>query len=144
MPSVTLTADNLAGATYNWSTGSTSATATVTAIGTYTVTVTSARGCTKTATATVTTVGINDVEQTVQTIRLNPNPNNGLTVLEVSASSSSEVAIRVVDVTGRELVMMNKELITGVNQIGINTSDFANGLYFVSVNNKVVRMVVNK
>ena len=44
LPSLTLTADNIAGATYNWSNGSNTATATAIAAGTYTVTVTSALG----------------------------------------------------------------------------------------------------
>jgi hypothetical protein len=148
LPSVTLTADNIAGATYAWSTGSTTATATATTAGIYTVTVTSARGCTSVHTANVGSVGIEDINSAIQNINVFPNPNSGLATLVVSAASSADAVITVSDIMGRLMIMMNKELANGVNQITIRTTDFASGLYFINVKNgtenKVVRMVVNK
>lgn len=148
LPSATLTASNIAGASYNWSTGAATAAATVTTAGTYTVTVTSARGCTKTQSINVIATGVNEIANTIQNVRLFPNPNNGLATLEISTSYSSEAVITVSDMIGRELMLMNKELAIGTSNIAINTSEFAGGVYFVNVKcgtqNNVVRMVVNK
>ncbi len=145
---VTLTADNIAGASYNWSTGGATAAVTVTAPGTYTVTVTNARGCQKTQTATVLSTGVEDLNSTVQHVRLYPNPNNGSATIEIGTSVASDAVISITDLTGRNVMMMNKELANGINLVAINTADFAGGVYFVNVNNgtenKVVRMVVNK
>lgn len=145
---VTLTADNIAGASYNWSTGGNTAAVTVTAPGTYTVTVTNARGCQKTQTATVLSTGVEDLNSTVQHVRLYPNPNNGSATIEIGTSVASDAVISITDLTGRNVMMMNKELANGINLVAINTADFAGGVYFVNVNNgtenKVVRMVVNK
>jgi hypothetical protein len=145
---VTLTADNVAGASYNWSTGGSTAAVTVTAPGTYTVTVINARGCQKTQTATVLSTGVEDLNSTVQHVRLYPNPNNGSATIEIGTSVASDAIISITDLTGRNVMMMNKELANGINLVAINTADFAGGVYFVNVNNgtenKVVRMVVNK
>ncbi len=147
LPSLTLTADNIAGAIYNWSTGGNSPSVTVSAAGTYTVTVTTARGCTKTQSVTVTPTGINSIS-TLRGISLTPNPNKGLANLQISVAEITEATITVTDITGKEIVVLNKELAGVSNTISINTSHFANGIYFVTVRNKsenkVVRMAVNK
>lgn len=147
LPSITLTADNVAGATYAWSDGGTSAATTATTAGTYTVTVTSSRGCVKTQSSTVISTGINEVSN-INSVHLFPNPNNGFATLEITANNSSEVNVQVTDITGRTVTMFNKELSSGKNSIALNTADYAGGIYFVTVKtsteNKVVRMVVNK
>ncbi len=145
---VTLTADNVNGATYNWSNGGNTAAITVTAPGQYTVTVTNARGCQQVQNSTVLSTGIEDFSSTVQHIRLFPNPNNGSATLEIGTNASSEATISITDVMGRNVFMMNKELNNGISLISLNTSEFAGGVYYVTVKNgvenKVVRMVVNK
>lgn len=147
LPSMTLTADNVAGATYAWSNGGTSASTTATTAGTYTVTVTSSRGCVKTQTSTVISTGINEVSN-INNVHLFPNPNNGFATLEITANNSSEVNVQVTDITGRAVTMFNKELTSGKNLIALYTTEYAGGIYFVTVKtsteNKVVRMVVNK
>lgn len=148
LPSLTLTATDINGASYNWSTGGNTNAITVTAAGSYTVTVYSARGCNRSQTVNVTSTGINEVAGNIQAVRLFPNPNNGLATLEISTSTNSEAVITVTDMIGREVMQMNKELTNGTHNITINTSEFAGGIYFVNVRsgseNKVVRMVVNK
>lgn len=145
---VTLTADNINGATYNWSTGGNTAAVTVTTPGQYTVTVTNARGCQKTVVANVVSTGVEDLNSTVQHVRLFPNPNNGSATIEIATSTNADAIINITDLTGRTVLMMNKELNNGVTLVTVNTADFAGGVYFVNVNNgsenKVVRMVVNK
>ncbi len=147
LPALTLTADNVPGATYAWSDGGTSAATTATTAGTYTVTVTSSRGCVKTQTSTVLGTGINEVSN-INSVQLFPNPNNGFATLQITANNSSEVNIQLTDITGRTVSMYNNELTSGKNSIALNTAEYADGIYFVTVKtsteNKVVRMVVNK
>lgn len=148
LPSLTLTASNIAGATYSWSTGDNTAATTVIAEGTFTLTVTNARGCEKVETVTVTSTSVKNVENTIQNIRLFPNPNNGLATLEVFTAKNTSATISVLDMTGRVLTQINTEINSGSNQVELNTSTFAAGLYLVNVNigaeQKIVRMSVSK
>lgn len=144
---ITLTANNIPGATYNWSTTETTNAITVTSDGTYTLTVTSPRGCKKEVSAVVNSVGIKEISN-INSLNVVPNPNNGLATLEISTLASSEVSIHIVDVTGKELMNLNRELVSGRNQISINTSSFAAGIYLVYVKSNVqsqaIRIVVKR
>ncbi len=119
--------------------------------GTFTVTLTATNGnCTDVSTSTVTITGVSvqEVVRTIENIRLFPNPNNGSATLEIATTNSSDIEVAIMDVTGRTITLMNKELNSGINFLSINTEEFAGGIYFVSVRNgsenNVVRMVVNK
>lgn len=148
LPSLTLTASNLPGATYSWSTGDNAAATTVAAEGTFTLTVTNARGCQKVETVSVTSTSVKNVENTIQNIRLFPNPNNGLATLEVFTAKNTTATISVLDMTGRVLTQINSEITSGANQVELNTTTFSAGLYLVNVNigaeQKIVRMSVSK
>jgi hypothetical protein len=145
---LTLTASNLTGATYSWSTGDNVAATAVIAEGVYTLTVTSARGCQKVETVTVVSSSVKNIENTIQDIRLFPNPNNGLATLEVFTAKNTAAVISVLDMTGRVLAQINTEINSGSNQVELNTSTFAAGFYLVNVNigaeQKIVRMSVSK
>ena len=147
LPSLTLTASNINGATYNWSTGATTNAITVATAGQYTVTVTRARGCNRSQTVTVQGTGVVEVAENIAGVRLYPNPNNGFATLEIASNNSNEAVISMYDMIGREVMLLNAHL-TGTNHIELNTTEFAGGVYFVNVRsgaeNKVVRMVVNK
>lgn len=143
-----LTAGTPSGAwTYNWSTGATTSNITVTTAGTYTVTVTSARGCTATGSLNA-TVGINEVISNINSLSLFPNPTNNGATLEISTKEAAEVTVAVSDVTGRVMSLNNEQLVSGLNRVAINTTEFAGGIYLVSVKNgadaKTIRLVVNK
>ena len=155
--SIAFTNTSTDAATYNWSFGdnqtSTSASPvhTYNQNGVYTVTLTATNGnCTDVFTAQVTVVGVSvdEVPNTINNIRLFPNPNNGVATLEIGASENADVVISIADVTGRTISSFNTEVNNGTNLVAINTGEFAGGIYFVSVRNgmqnNVVRMVVNK
>jgi len=148
LPSLTLTASNLAGATYSWSTGDNTASTIVTAEGTFTLTVTNARGCQKVETVSVTSTSVKNTENTLQNIRLFPNPNNGLATLEVFTAKNALATISVLDITGRVLTQIGKEVTSGSNQVELNTASFTAGLYLVNVNigseEKIIRMSVSQ
>jgi hypothetical protein len=79
---------------------------------------------------------------------LYPNPNNGLATLEVTTTKNTTATISILDMTGRVLTQINTEINSGSNQVELNTSTFAAGLYLVNVNigaeQKIVRMSVSK
>jgi hypothetical protein len=142
---------------YNWNFGdnqsSTQAnpTHTYTQNGTYTVTLTATNGnCTDVFTTqiTITGVGITDVVKSIESVRLFPNPNTGLALLEINSNTTTNVTISILDLTGKEIHAMNNELLSGNNQLQISTAEFAQGIYFVRVSNgteaRMIRMVVNK
>lgn len=147
LPSVTLTADNVAGATYAWSNGGNTAATTVTTAGTYTVTVTSARGCVKTQSTDVLPLGINETSLEMG-VQLFPNPNSGEATLKVSVKENTMAAISVCDVTGRIMLNNSMQLVSGMNNIPLNTKEFADGIYFVNIGSengsKTVRMAVSR
>jgi PKD repeat protein len=145
------------GSTYNWDFGngqsSTNASPThvYTQNGSFTVTLVANNGtCSSTSTGTVSIIGVglNDVENAIEAISLYPNPNNGLASLEVTTTKNTTVIISVLDMTGRVLTQINTEINSGSNQVELNTSTFAAGLYLVNVNigaeQKIVRMSVSK
>lgn len=142
---------------YNWTFGDGSSSTqqnpvhTYNGNGTFTVTLTATNGnCTdvSSSTVTITNVSVQEVVRTIENIRLFPNPNTGSATLEIATTNSSDVEVAIMDVTGRTITLMNKELNSGINFLSINTEEFAGGIYFVSVRNgsenNVVRMVVNK
>ncbi|MCW5907832.1 MAG: PKD domain-containing protein [Chitinophagales bacterium] len=142
---------------YNWNFGnnqsSTQAnpTHTYTQNGTYTVTLTATNGnCTdvKTMQITITGVGFEEVTNNIESIRLFPNPNNGLATLEINSNAAATVTVSVMEITGKEISSTNVDVVSGNNQMQISTADFAQGVYLVRIANgaeaRMVRMVVNK
>ncbi len=142
---------------YNWNFGngqtsnSVSPTHTYTANGTYTVTLTATNGnCTDVTTGTVTIVGVGveEVANTIENIRLYPNPNSGTATLELSTSTNSEVQLSILDLAGRNLLSQVQQLSSGTNSIQINTTEFSAGVYFIQLQsgtiNKSVRMIVSQ
>ena len=148
LPSLILTPTALSGATYNWSTGATTQTVTVAVAGTYTLTVTSAKGCVKILSTNIIPSSINDVANTIKTVRLFPNPNTGLATLQIASTNTINATITVSDVTGRDMTTFTKELNNGTNNITILTTDYAAGMYLVTVKNgaesNTLRMFVSK
>jgi len=60
-----------------------------------------------------------------------PNPAKGSIKLEYNATSNNTVTIKVIDVTGKASIIMNRSVITGKNTITANVGNLTNGLYFV-------------
>ena len=60
-----------------------------------------------------------------------PNPAKGTVKLEYNAGNNATVTIKVLDVTGKTSMIMNRAVIAGKNTITANVSSLTNGLYFV-------------
>jgi len=154
---VTFTSNTTDATAYNWTFGDGSSISsqnpvhTYTSNGTFTVTLTATNGnCTDvtSSSVTITGVGVQEIVRTIENIRLFPNPNNGNATLEISSTDVTDAVVSILDVTGRTISTVYKELNSGINFISINTEEYAGGIYFVNIRNgnenNVVRMVVNK
>jgi PKD repeat protein len=145
------------GVSYNWNFGNGQSSTvanpvhTYSSNGTFTVTLTATNGnCTDVTTGTVTIVGVSveEVANTIENIRLFPNPNNGSATLELSTATNGEVQLNILDLSGRNLLSEVQQLTSGTNTIQINTTEFSAGIYFIQLQNgtfkKSVRMVVSQ
>ncbi|HLW39543.1 MAG TPA: T9SS type A sorting domain-containing protein, partial [Brumimicrobium sp.] len=78
-----------------------------------------------------------------------PNPFSNETTVQFTLKDASEVSYTVVDVTGKVVATANEgQLMAGVNEITIDGSSFANGVYYLNLtagnSNVTHKMVVNK
>jgi len=84
------------------------------------------------------TTGINTVSENIPvTTRLNqnyPNPFNPVTRISFDVSRAGNVAIKVFDVTGREVqTLVNESLNPGAYSVTFNGSTLSSGVYFYSM-----------
>jgi hypothetical protein len=119
--------------------------------GNFTVTLTATNGgCTDVSTGTVNIIGVGlkEVTSAVESIRLFPNPNNGVATLQIFSSNAEVVELSLTDLSGKVLLNNTLDLTSGTNQFNINTSDFGAGIYLMQIRNAAfhqsLRMVVNQ
>jgi hypothetical protein len=63
-----------------------------------------------------------------------PNPTNGSTSINFELKNTSNVAMQVVDVTGKVMFSSNEGVKTaGAHTISLNAAAFANGMYYVTI-----------
>jgi Concanavalin A-like lectin/glucanases superfamily/Secretion system C-terminal sorting domain len=130
--------------TYTWNTGSNLTTISVspTTTTTYTLMGTDANGCMGSTSITQnvsTCTGILVAEALEATLRLYPNPNNGLFTIELNTNSK----VIITNALGQEF--MNADFPSGNYNIALNE---ANGIYFIKVisgnTQTTKRLVINK
>ena len=79
-------------------------------------------------------VGLNDANGVIAQSMLYPNPAVDMTTLAINANNASKAEIVVVDMLGRVAMNLGSyNLVSGDNNITINTSNLAEGTYFVRV-----------
>lgn len=124
---------------------------TYSANGSYTVTLTATNGgCTDVTTGSVNIIGVSveDITSAVESIRLFPNPNNGVATLQIFSSDAEVVNVTLTDLSGRVLMNQALELTSGTNNHTIQTSEFGAGIYLLQISNEAIRqslrMVVNQ
>ena len=83
-------------------------------------------------------VSINDL---TKSLKVYPNPNNGLFTLEVQNKTATDLNITVSNIQGQEVYRNFVKSVINHNE-NINLSDFGNGLYFLKVNEKVTKLIV--
>jgi hypothetical protein len=77
-----------------------------------------------------------------------PNPATGTVKLEYNATNNNTIIIKVIDVTGKTSLIMNRSVTTGKNTVTANVSNLANGIYFVQFINgssvQTKKLIINK
>ena len=116
--------------------------------GTYSVTLTVTNECGSDThgplPVTVVNAGIEEAAGNLQ-VSLFPNPTDGLFTVTVDGLGSAATVLTVIDVTGK--VVTTHNLPAGVNQVTLDATEFASGVYSVKISNselqKVIRLVRN-
>lgn len=77
--------------------------------------------------------GVED-NQTSFGVNVYPNPANDLLAIVLNLKQSSKVTTEVLNSLGQVVYSANQGQVSGVRNLQINTSEFANGIYFVRIN----------
>ncbi len=78
---------------------------------------------------------------TVAEIKLYPNPLSSFFTLEIYSDQINTQTIRLTDMLGKILINESKSLLPGSNTFTYNLSDYASGLYMISVSNSKKQQV---
>jgi len=117
--------------------------------GTYTITLAAANECDTVATSRELELSINAVaeEAWVEQLSIYPNPNNGQFWLELDASPSPELEIRLLNAVGQQTFFRSVPFGTGLYREKLSVGDLPNGLYLLELraNNRRIyrRLVIN-
>jgi len=91
--------------------------------------------CTNTAckNVTVTVVGVNEYAKNLQNVKLSPNPAKTYVTIDYSLTKSSKLNIAILDVTGKEveIIETEKEMEVGNYSKRYNTENLSSGVYFI-------------
>ena len=66
-------------------------------------------------------------------LKIYPNPATDKVSLEFTVKKSTMVKLILYNELGKKVKSQNKKVITGLNQISINTQNIKSGIYFVSL-----------
>jgi hypothetical protein len=93
-------------------------------------------------------VGIEEITS-LASAKVYPNPINGTSQLELNLVEADELTLTLVDVLGKQMASINRNMNAGINRISINAF-YANldaGFYFIQINSengqKTVQFVKN-
>jgi hypothetical protein len=106
----------------------------VSEVGLYTVIVTDANGCTATAQFEVITVGLADLGLT-DAIAIYPNPSHGNATLSIQFQEGQQVNLFILDLQGKILFQQNYTFKSGKNEVLLDLSSLADGVYFIQLEN---------
>ncbi|MBK6445467.1 MAG: T9SS type A sorting domain-containing protein [Bacteroidetes bacterium] len=67
------------------------------------------------------------------TVSVFPNPAKDKLAVQFESTNTEKYSIRLIDITGREVLAINRESITGINNETIDLSEFSKGLYILNV-----------
>jgi len=84
---------------------------------------------------TVSTVGVDELTNLSQ-LSLFPNPASQNVFLNYEAKHESEVSIHIFHVTGKEMQNIQTQMLTGKNNLKLNTETLESGIYFIEIANE--------
>lgn len=80
------------------------------------------------------TIGLDELENGITIGNVFPNPTTGVTTVNYSLANASDVAINVVDVTGKTIQTLNEGTqVSGGHTVNVDLSNFTNGVYFIEI-----------
>ena len=85
-------------------------------------------------------------ENSIQNVKLYPNPSNGKTTLTLSSTAWKNIDIQIVDISGKTVATLEPRKILGQTNIELPTQGLEKGIYNVVINNglkQVERLVIN-
>jgi hypothetical protein len=112
----------------------------VSEVGLYAVTVTDANGCSASSTFEVLTVGITNPFFGNE-FSLHPNPSLGFTKLNMQCTQTQTAALRVIDLQGKVQFQQTYTFNAGKNEVLLNLSNLADGVYFLHVENSNFKQI---
>lgn len=152
----TLEATSVAAVSYQWYfngnliQGATQDTYTITQSGVYWVVVTDTNGCELQSNAietSYTNSAINELEG-VNDINIYPNPSSGILYLALDITHDQKLSIKLVNMVGQVLIFETFNATAGKKLVEFDATDFANGAYFMEVNNTkssiYKKLIINK
>lgn len=74
-----------------------------------------------------------NAEQVDEMFKLYPNPASDFAVVALQLTIDSEVSMKLIDMSGKELATRNYGTMNGISEIVMNTSDLTSGVYLVEV-----------
>jgi hypothetical protein len=101
---------------------------------TVTVIVTNSDGCTSETSADA-VVGLSEIQNTLNNVKVYPNPNNGLFDINFNAATSATYDVKVTNVIGQTLVTKTVN-VSGNMNINMDITSFNKGLYFVTISSQ--------
>ncbi len=79
------------------------------------------------------------VQMTSQTIEIHPNPIKNQATVLIQSDSKEMVVLSICDVAGRVIYSKEVELDTGANFHEIDVANFADGMYFIYLNERIFK-----
>jgi len=96
-------------------------------------------------TSSIGTVGVKEIA-TESSLSIYPNPSDEATTLVIAGDKSEHIVITVVDLLGKQVMKLEKDIVSGKQSINIPTQALSNGTYFVRTKiagkNTTIKMVV--
>ncbi len=78
-------------------------------------------------------VGLNELDQIDASLNVYPNPATDLANIEVNLQKESNVAVRILDLSGKEIAARNYGTMTGSSIIPLNTANYVSGVYIIEL-----------
>ncbi len=131
----TLSLDATTGFTgYIWSTGETTESITVTEPGTYVLSATDANGCEQIVETEVTLLSsVADLNALEQSLNIFPNPNTGNFSISFVLAQNQNISVDMINLQGKVVSTQNINATAGTNNLPVNVSTVAKGIYFVKI-----------
>ena len=82
----------------------------------------------------------------IENVILFPNPTNEMATLKINSEKAEHVTVTIIDIQGKQVMQLEKDIAKGEQLINIQTTTLSNGNYFVKTKvgtkSSTIKMVV--